>query len=246
MDGAGYTELVDHPNGAAHLGAWLAILEIASRQTVRGEIPQASAGIPQALARISRLPVAVFEEVLPRLALIGWIEPIRGAIAEVQQNQQSSGIPQRPAEIPHPAAEKPALKGMELKGTEGKGTTPTPAAKPAAVSVSDPVEIWFTAEFWPVYPRHVAKAAALKAARAVLRTPELRASAMRGLFLQLPDLSSRPPDKRPHAATWINGRRWEDEAPLLFVVQPQGKADPTQQALAIVQDRVNRGERPFA
>jgi hypothetical protein len=25
MDGDGFTELVDHPNGAAHLGAWLAL-----------------------------------------------------------------------------------------------------------------------------------------------------------------------------------------------------------------------------
>ena len=31
MDSDGYTELVDHPNGAAHLGAWFAIVQIASR-----------------------------------------------------------------------------------------------------------------------------------------------------------------------------------------------------------------------
>ncbi len=31
MDGDGYTELVDHPNGAAHLGAWIAIVQVASR-----------------------------------------------------------------------------------------------------------------------------------------------------------------------------------------------------------------------
>ena len=31
MDGDGYTELLDHPNGPAHFGAWVAIVEIASR-----------------------------------------------------------------------------------------------------------------------------------------------------------------------------------------------------------------------
>ena len=94
----------------------------------------------------------------------------------------------------------------------------TPAAKSAAVSVSDQVEVWFSQEFWPVYPRREAKVAALRSARAVLRTPELRAAALRALTLQLPDLTSRPPDKRPHPATWINGRRWEDEPALPFVM----------------------------
>ena len=38
LDGDGYTELVDHPNGAAHLGAWLAIVWIASRCHTRGTL----------------------------------------------------------------------------------------------------------------------------------------------------------------------------------------------------------------
>lgn len=111
-----------------------------------------------------------------------------------------------------------------VKATE-ENTPKPPAAKPAAVSVSDPVEGWFSQEFWPVYPRREAKIAALKAARAVLKSPELRAAAMRGLMLQLPDLTSRPPDKRPHPATWINGRRWEDEAALPFVSMPQSNGN---------------------
>lgn len=101
----------------------------------------------------------------------------------------------------------------------------TPAAKSAAVSVSDQVEVWFSQEFWPVYPRREAKVAALRSARAVLRTPELRAAALRALTLQLPDLTSRPPDKRPHPATWINGRRWEDEAALPFISMPQSNGN---------------------
>ena len=104
--------------------------------------------------------------------------------------------------------------------TKAKTHTPT-AAKTAAVSVIDPVEGWFSQEFWPAYPRREAKVAALKAARAVLKTPELRAAALRALTLQLPDLTSRPPDKRPHPATWINGRRWEDEAALPFISMPR-------------------------
>lgn len=216
MSNLGYLELVDHPNGAAHLGAWLAILEIASKQPKRGEIPQGGAGTTQALARISRLPVALFEEVIPRLVSLEWIESF--------ENQQVAKIMQDAAEIPHPPAGKPALKGREGKGREENRNTP-PAAKPAAVCVTDPVDGWFSQEFWPVYPRREAKVAALKAARAVLKTPELRATALRALTLQLPDLTSRPPDKRPHPATWINGRRWEDEAPLPFVTMPHSNGN---------------------
>lgn len=57
MDGRGYTALVEHPNGAAHLGGWIAILEIASRQKVRGEIPQDGAGLSQeGAASRARIP----------------------------------------------------------------------------------------------------------------------------------------------------------------------------------------------
>lgn len=79
MDVEGYIVLVDHPNGAAHFGAWIAIVQIASKQNPRGILPngktsQSILGICQSLGRISRLPSVLFEEVLPRLIEIGWIE----------------------------------------------------------------------------------------------------------------------------------------------------------------------------
>jgi hypothetical protein len=113
MDGRGYTALVDHPNAAAHLGGWLAILEIASRQKVRGQIPQDDAGIPQCLARMSRLPAAIFDEVIPRLIQIGWIECY----------QRDTGIPHLPAEIPHLPAESAHYKtGNNTVGKTEQGT----------------------------------------------------------------------------------------------------------------------------
>jgi hypothetical protein len=95
MDGSGYAELVDHPNGAAHLGAWLAIIEIASRNETRGTLVRdGKIQTPQALARISRLPAALFEEVFDRLVNeIGWIEKFN----EISILHDGAGKPQAPA-----------------------------------------------------------------------------------------------------------------------------------------------------
>lgn len=75
-DGDGYTELLDHPNGAAHFGAWCAIVEVASKCAPRGDLVRQD-GKPHdsySLSRQTRIPATVFDEVLPRLIDIGWIE----------------------------------------------------------------------------------------------------------------------------------------------------------------------------
>jgi hypothetical protein len=64
------------------------------------------------------------------------------------------------------------------------------------------------AEFWERYPRKVAKAAAVKAWGMATRDTA-PATIMGGLA------KTRWPDLQfvPHPATWLNGRRWEDEPP---------------------------------
>jgi len=37
-DGDGYTELVEHKNGPAHLGCWVAIVQVASKCDTRGTL----------------------------------------------------------------------------------------------------------------------------------------------------------------------------------------------------------------
>ncbi len=77
--GAGYNFLVDHENGAAHLGAWLAIIQASSKsdQSRRGQLPQGFPatlqGVSESLSRTSRLKSGVFAEAIPRLLCIGWL-----------------------------------------------------------------------------------------------------------------------------------------------------------------------------
>jgi len=73
---------------------------------------------------------------------------------------------------------------------------------------------WFD-EFWQLYPRRVAKRAALKAWFKLDWTEALQEQIMAGLRAQLPELLKtykRDRSMVPHPATWLNGRRFEDEA----------------------------------
>jgi len=94
LDGDGYTELVEHKNGAAHFGAWTAILKVAGRCDLRGTLLRGNSQphTSESLARITRLPKKVFDEVLPRLVSIGWVEVLE------QKPQEGAEIPQEGAE----------------------------------------------------------------------------------------------------------------------------------------------------
>jgi hypothetical protein len=89
---------------------------------------------------------------------------------------------------------------------------------------SDPIGDWYNTEFYPIFPLHKAGKAGLKAARAELKTTELRITALAALRAQLPELLTREPSKRPYPASWINGRRWEDEpSPELISTDPYAR-----------------------
>ncbi len=76
-------------------------------------------------------------------------------------------------------------------------------------------ELWFDA-FWQLYPRKVAKASALKAWKKACTSEAIKDEIMAGLHRSRTDWQLRqvPRDYEPHAATYLNGRRWEDEASL--------------------------------
>jgi len=63
--------------------------------------------------------------------------------------------------------------------------------------------------FYQAFPRHVGRPAALRAWRTAIKTTE-PAVILGGLLAALPELLARDPQYRPHPATWLNQRRWED------------------------------------
>jgi hypothetical protein len=139
QDGDGYTELIDHPEGPLHFAAWMAIIQIASKCDTRGTLSREGAKPHDArsLARISRIPAAVFESAIPRLVEIGWLESIA---QEATSFQRVTSIPQHAAAIPQGGAPSRAReKGMEGNGMEGNSTAANP---PAADESLDQIRRW--------------------------------------------------------------------------------------------------------
>lgn len=84
--------------------------------------------------------------------------------------------------------------------------------KPCSPLASESADDGF-ATFWTAYPKKVAKPAAAKAWRKVKPTGQVIADLMAGLERQKASGEWHKDGGQfiPHPATWINGRRWEDE-----------------------------------
>jgi hypothetical protein len=84
--------------------------------------------------------------------------------------------------------------------------------------------VWFN-DFWALYPRHVGKAAALKAWKKAATSEAVKDEIMAALRVQLPQfqrhLDRMEPKFIPHASTWLNGRRWEDEQAGIAKMAPK-------------------------
>jgi hypothetical protein len=66
-------------------------------------------------------------------------------------------------------------------------------------------------EFWMLYPRKVAKASARKAWQKLTETQQLEAAKAIASHCQYWKAKETALEFIPHAATWLNQERWEDE-----------------------------------
>jgi hypothetical protein len=140
LDGDGYTALMDHPNGAAHYGAWMAMLLIASKCSERGLLcvagPRGKAPMTARIfARLSRLPAETFEEVIPRLLSddIYWLEEVDlqqdTGVREIGAEKRDVGAEKRDpcAEVRDATAEE-----RKKEGKEGREDSTCPDLTPIA------------------------------------------------------------------------------------------------------------------
>jgi len=86
-------------------------------------------------------------------------------------------------------------------------------------------------EFWERYPRKVGRAAAIKAWCKL--TPDAWAKALEviDLHTQMWAAEGRGLDTIPHASTWLNGERWEDEVAFVAPRNTNTKAARSKAAI---------------
>jgi hypothetical protein len=115
---------------------------------------------------------------------------------------------------------------------------PAPPALVVVPPAPENIETWFDEKFWPFYPRKVGKAAALTAMRRAGKSARLRDEILAGLYRQLPALESRDLQYVPHAATWINQKRWNDEPEA--AVRRDAYESPTDRAIRVAEEHIKK------
>lgn len=132
QDGDGYTELLDHKDGASHYGAWVAIVQVASRCDPRGTLLRDAKKPHDAtsLSRMTRFPKQIVQSAIERLISIGWLEAVETEADTAKEDsigsQDDAVIPHLPAVAPQDAA----LNGREGNGIERREKKGTEAASP--------------------------------------------------------------------------------------------------------------------
>ena len=219
-DGDGYTELLDHEDGAAHFAAWVVMLQLASRCGMRGTLlrDNGRAYDSASISRRTRIPRGVIDQAIPRLLLIGWLrwegETPNPYIDASDDDESCYEIPQegagklragcgQPAGAAHPTDEGKERKGREGKGKERKEYSP-------------PFEKW-----WSSYPRKEGKQEAYRVYRQLvsrLSRDSRLPSVVEGDLLVAVETYAKSPRARhsdrdfiPLPATWLSEGRYEDD-----------------------------------
>lgn len=173
-DGDGITELLDHDNGMAHLGAWVLLVQVASKcgkpagkcgpgDTPRGTLRRDN-GKPhdaRSIARVSGANLVLLEEAIPRFLDIGWLEVI-------PDPAETCTIPQAPAAPPHPPAVPPQEGDDRARGRvpfpslpfqDGGPGEGAPPPRPPATSHQGPTQADLdrALEVLRLYPTKAAK-----------------------------------------------------------------------------------------
>lgn len=131
---------------------------------------------------------------------INYDHPLMAAAVAVVESEETAGC-------------NSAIPAGSLLVVKNEKNPPTPRER-GGVRSTAPAPAAFPGfpEFWAKYPRKVGKQAAVKAYRAALRVTD-PATILAALDAQLPVFAEKDPRFIPHASTWLNAGRWEDELP---------------------------------
>jgi hypothetical protein len=92
------------------------------------------------------------------------------------------------------------------------GASKTARRKVASASMTPEQESWFASD-WSIYWLKVGKGDARRAFAKTVLSQEVADKVHSAIERQLPEMMSREPRFRKQFSGWLNGTRWEDEAP---------------------------------
>jgi hypothetical protein len=210
-DSMGFLKVMNEPDGATVYGIWCLIVQLCSRQKRPRNGYMTDTGLPagcpwsaQDLALRWHRTGTEVDRALQVLESVGWIR----TYGEV------------PAKCP-PSARQVPLNGMEWNGMEEKRKELEPPKSPKGDIGEDQhrIDSGTIDAIYQQYPRHVGKAAALKAIRVALRGIASRLGAPSDPAAWLTERVKRYADARagqdpqftPHPATWFNQGRFDDD-----------------------------------
>lgn len=141
------------------------------------------------------------------------VDADRAAAAERQRRgRERQKMSRRDSRVSHADVTSPVTDSVTVVPTrpDPTPTTESPSDSPPVAALPDRF-----ADFWEIYPRRVARGAALKAWKtATKKTDPDTIITAASLF----SAGSTDPKFIPHPATWLNAERWADERPQLRAV----------------------------
>jgi len=229
FDGDRISELLSHENGAAHYGAWCAILGVASTCGVRGTLVRDN-GKPYCADSLSwktRIPVEVFNQAIPRMIDIGLIEVLA---MEVDTDTDVIEIPQEGATKPQEGATKPqataassilfsSIPSSSVLNSEKEKSESKKDGKRRAVICTEEA----AAAIFAAYPRRIGKRAAVKeiidAAKRIAADdsheakddPVAYLTERTAAYAASAAGQQANPDYRPHPERWFKKARYDDD-----------------------------------
>lgn len=138
-------------------------------------------------------------------------QPLKRDVLALRELKSSAG---RKGGLASAQAHAQAHAQAESKQSTKQKSTPNPNPKRTNIRTFRQAEPDGFAAFWSHYPRHTHRKAAVQAWVKLSPGAELQAAMIHAIAHQKRTLTAWQEFERiPHPATWINGRRWEDEIP---------------------------------
>lgn len=141
----------------------------------------------------------------------------KSAARNAVTNSITNGVTNGVSNAPRNAA--PSRPVPVLTKTSTSSATPSdgPTTKPRHAKSTEPLEPDAFARFWTIYPRRVAKGAAIKAWNRAIKTGTDAKTILDACEFYALERKGQDPNYTKHPATWLNAACWHDEPDPAYV-----------------------------